>query len=155
MCDLKRTGRLPVATAPAKIQEVKDAVTAQPCTTIAKLTRRTGLRYTATQRILKRKLKLKKRSCKLVPHDLTDMQKANRVSMCVKFLQNCDRRGWLERVITADKSWFHTSNPNPKVNNMVWSVPGSDRLQVAKRPLNTKKAMAIPFFDWKGLIYCH
>ncbi len=155
MCDLKRTGRPSVKTGPAKVQEVKDAVTTQPRTTISRLALRTGLNYTTTQRILKRKLKLRKRSCKLVPHELTEVQKANRVSMSVKFLQNCEHKGWLERVITADESWFHTCNPNPKCDNMFWSVPGSERLQVSRRPMNTKKAMAIPFFDWKGLIYCH
>ncbi len=55
----------------------------------------------------------------------------------------------------ADESWFYTSNPHPKYDNMVWTVPGTDRPQVPRRPMNTKRAMAIPFFDWKGLIYCH
>ncbi len=155
MRDLKRSGRPSIKTAPTKVQEVKYAVTTQPRMTISRLALCTGLNYTTTQRILKRKLKLRKRSCKLVPHELTDVQKANRVSMSVNFLQNCECKGWLERVITADESWFHTCNPNPKCDNMVWSVPGSDRLQVARRPMNTEKTMAIPFFDWRGLIYCH
>ncbi len=155
MCDLKRSGRPPVATAPDKIQEVKDAVTTQPRMTISKLALCTGLRYTATQRILKRHLKLRKRSCKMVPHDLTDVQKAKRVSLCTQFLQKCESPGWLECVITADESWFFVSNPFPKCDNMVWSLPGSDCLQLARRPMSTKKVMAIPFFDWQGLIYCH
>ena len=75
--------------------------------------------------------------------------------MCAKFLQNCERKGWLERVITANESWFYTCNPNPKCDNMVWTTAGAERPQVARRPMGTKKAMAIPFFDWKGLIYCH
>ncbi len=155
MLDLRRSGRPPIASAADKVQEVKDAVTTQPKTTISKLALRTGLRYTTTQNILRRKLKLCKRSCKLVPHALTDVQKAKRISLCTQFLQKCERSGWLERVITADESWFYVSNPNPKCDNMFWSLPGSECLQMAKRPMNTKKVMAIPFFDWQGLIYCH
>ncbi len=155
MCDLKRSGRPPVAATEDKVQEVKEAVNAQPRSTIAKLALRTGLRYTTTQKILKNRLKLRKCTCKLVPHDLTDVQKATRVSMCAQFLQKCEKSGWLERVITADESWFYVTNPNPKCDNMVWSLPGIDRLQVVRRPMNTKKVMAIPFFDWQGLIYCH
>ncbi len=134
---------------------MKGLVKEQPRTMISRLALRAGLRYTSTQKILKKKLKLRKRSCKLVPHDLTAVQRAARVSLMVKFLQNCEHRGWLERVITADESWFYINNPNPKVDNMVWSLPGEQRLQVTCRPMNTKKIMALPFFDWKGLIYCH
>lgn len=155
MCDLKRSGRPPVQGAPAKVNQVKDLVTQTPWTTIAKLAHRAGLKPTTTHNILRRKLKLRKRSCKLVPHDLTDVQKASRVSSCVKFLQNCERPRWLECVITADESWFYVNNPHPKYDNMVWSIPVTDRLQVPCHPMNTKKAMAIPFFNWKGLIYCH
>ncbi len=155
MCDLKRSGRPPVQSAPDKVDQVKQLVTQTPRTTIARLANRAGLKSSTTHNILRRKLKLKKHSCKLVPHDLTDVQKASRVTSCVKFLQNCERPRWLERVITADESWFYVVNPNPKCDNIVWTLPGTDCLQVPRRPMNTKKAMAIPFFNWKGLIYCH
>ena len=64
-----------------------------------------------------------------------------------------DQAAW--RVITADESWFYIVNPNPKCANMVWSLPRSDRLHKTQCPMNTRKVMAIPFFDFGDLIYCH
>ncbi len=154
MCDLKRSGRPKKRTA-AKVAEVKKLVKEKANSGIFELSRKCGLTYSTTRDILKKDLFLRKRSCKQVPHPLTDLQMATQVTLAVRFLQNCERPGWLERVITMDESWFYTSNPLSKMENMVWSKPGDERIQVARRPMNTKKAMLICFFDFKGVLLTH
>ncbi len=106
LLDLKRSGRPPVETAPAKIDQVKDLVTQQPRTTIAKLAHRAGLKSSTTEIILKKKLKLCKRSCKLVPHTLTDVQKVTSVKLCPVFAElwktkvaGVSNHGWRELVL--------------------------------------------------------
>ncbi len=154
MNDLKRSGRPKVRT-DDKVQQVKDIVKEKPNSTIHQIALRCGVSYSSVQKMLRSDLKLRKRASKLVPHDLTDLQKETRISLCVQFLQNCERKGWLSRVITADESWFHTINPNSKTGNMVWLPPGADRPQVPRRPMSAKKAMLICFFDHLGLLYSH
>ncbi len=151
MCDLKRSG-CPKTRTQAKVQAVKDLVKQKANTGIHELARKAGLTYSTTRDILQKDLKLCKRSCKQIPHDLTDVQKATWVTLAARFLQNCEHRGWLQRVITVDESWFYTSNPLSKMENMVWSKPGDEHKQVARHPMSCKKAMLICFFNHKGVI---
>ncbi len=155
MNDKHRSGRPKSCRTQQNIDRVSACVRANRRTGLYNLCEDTGLSYGTVQRIVRRDLHLKKRAAKMIPHALTPVQMCTRVGLCQLFLRNAKQPGWLNRVITADESWFYVENPHPKSACREWLQPGEDHPHVAPRTRSAKKAMLVVFFDRKGLVYRH
>lgn len=78
------------------------------------------------------------KSCREVPHDLTEIQAQNRVNVCKKLLENPRDDRFIRRIVTCDEKWVYFSNPD-KQNQ--WLNRGQIAKPVAKRDRFSKKAL--------------
>ncbi len=121
---------------------------------VDQLSRTLGISHGSTLRVLHKDLGLKKRSAKLVPHQLTEEHKRKRREFCQDFLRRARlQRNFLSSVMTTDEAWFYMMEMRTKEENKQWLPPGADRPQVPRRPRNCKKLLIIPFFDRHGLVH--
>lgn len=97
---------------------------------------------------------MKKKSAKLVPHQLTPAQHACRVQFCREFLAAYRRDHWfLDWILTTDEAWFYMYDPLSNIQSKEWMQPGENRPQVVRREQSVCKLMVIPFFDSHGLLH--
>ncbi len=73
--DLQRCGRPRTATSEENVEEVLDCVTGDRRKTVDQIAFQLQILHTTVHRILKRDLKLKKKSAKYIPRLLTDQHK--------------------------------------------------------------------------------
>ncbi len=152
--DLLRPGAPRRARTEAKIQECKDLVESSRCMGIHQLSAQLSISYGTTSTILHKDLQLSKKAAKLVPHQLTAVNKKKRIDFCTNFVSvyGASPRG-LNWILTTDESWFYIYDPGSKIQTMAWLSKGDDRPQVVRCELSVKKIMFIPFFDSKGLVH--
>lgn len=113
-----------------------------------------GVSQGSAFRILRKDLNLKKKSAKLVPHQLTNVHRRQQRMFCQDFLRRYRRDpSFLNWVCTTDEAWFYITETCTKKENMQWLTPQENRPQVPRRPRSSKKLMVVPFFDRKGLLH--
>ncbi len=97
------------------MEEVLDCVTSDRRKTVDQITFQLQILHTTVHRILKRDLKLKKKSAKYIPRLLTDQHKQLRVEACMEnMLWKCRVLNLFHHVITGDESYFHLYMPETK-----------------------------------------
>ncbi len=106
--------------------------------------------------IVKKDLRLRRRSAHMVPHLLTDEQKAFRKCICEENLalirENLEEN--LARIITTDKTWIATFEPKTKKQSSAWILPNEDPPQKARRQRGQQKTMMTLFLDFQGTVHC-
>ena len=136
------------------VRRVETAVANDRRLTIRELSLMTGIPSTSVQRILKHDLKLVKKCCSFVPHELTDVQRRRRLDICnfwTRLIAHTPRI--LRWVVTCDESWIYVYDPEMRQQSKVWLRQGEPRPLKARREMATAKVMIITFFDARGMIY--
>ena len=115
--------------------------------------RKVGISLSTVHLILKKHLKVRKISARLMPHLLTDEQNRQRVKVAKKLLQmfpKYDKKQFVN-VVTGHETWVHYFDPVRKVSNKIWATKHSKRPIIAKRSLSAKKVLYAIFFSGEGV----
>ncbi len=121
---------------------------------IHKVSRKSGLSYGTVQRILHHDLELSKHAAKLVPHDLNNQNKRDRLDFAQHLLDEYNNDPHcLDWVMTMDKSWFCVNDPRSKFESMEWLQKNENRGQTVRKQASVKKVMFIPFSDSSGPVH--
>ncbi len=59
----------------------------------------------------------------------------------------------LRQIITGDKSWCYSYEPNTKQKSQVWLGHDDQRPQKARRPRSQRRVMLVAFFDDQGCVH--
>ena len=85
---------------------------------------------------------------KFVPRILTADQKQQRVNFCTELRQfTSNDETFLSRVITGDKCWLYSYDPETKQQSSQWKSPMSPRPKKARQVKRNVNSMIITFFD--------
>lgn len=92
----------------------------------------------------------------MVPHLLTDKQKAFRKRICEENLAlvRQDPGDVLARIITTDETWIATFEPETKRQSSAWVLPNEEPPKKACRQRGQQKTMLTLFFDFQGTVHC-
>ncbi len=131
--DEPRSGRPTIVDSEALL----NAVEANPSTSSRRLSAELGTAQTSVVRHLHALGKINKR-CREVPHDLTENQIQNRVSICRKLLENPLDDRFIRRIVTCDEKWVYFNNPDKRNQ---WLNPGQAAEPVSKRDRFSRKAL--------------
>lgn len=85
-----------------------------------------------------------------VPHELTQKNLMDRISICETLLKRNELEPFLKRLITGDEKWVTYENV---VRKRSWSKPGEAAQTVAKPGLTPNKVMLSVWWDWKGIVH--
>ncbi len=119
LSDLQRSGKPKTARSEDKVEECKELVARDKRIGIHQLSRTLSISYGSTFMLMHKDLMLSKRAGKLIPHQLTNSQKRNRVMFCEDLIENYTRDPrCLQWVMTTDESYFHVYEPRSKYENM-------------------------------------
>ena len=152
--DLMRHGAPQRACTRHRIRQCRTLVDGDRRIRVHPMSRTLGISYGSTLRLLHKDLNLKKKSAKLVPHQLTAEHRHKRRHFCQDFLRRCRRNpGFQSSVVTCDEAWFYLTETRTKEENKQWITPHENRPQEPRRPRNCKKLMVLPFFDRRGLVH--
>ncbi|XP_076060726.1 uncharacterized protein LOC143036817 [Oratosquilla oratoria] len=89
-----------------------------------------------------------------MPKILSDNQRQFHKECCTDILDMIvANSGFLNKVVTCDKSWVFTNDPDSKCPSAQWKLMSSPRPKKRKMSRSQEKAMVIPFFNFKGLIH--
>jgi hypothetical protein len=67
--------------------------------------------------------------------------------------RNSDDATFLTRVITSDKSWIYSYDPETRQQSSQWKSPNSLRLKKARQVKRKDKSMLTIFFDVKQIVH--
>ncbi|CAK9819611.1 Histone-lysine N-methyltransferase SETMAR [Anthophora plagiata] len=85
-----------------------------------------------------------------VPHQLTEKNMMDRISICEALAKRNEIDPFLKRMVTGDEKWITYDNP---VRKRSWSKSGEAPQTVAKPGLTARKVLLCIWWDWKGIIY--
>ncbi len=85
-----------------------------------------------------------------VPHELTQKNLLDRVSICDSLLKRNEIEPFLKRLITGDEKWIKYDNV---VRKRSWSKRGEASQTVPKPGLTPRKVLLSIWWDWKGVVY--
>ncbi|CAK9798994.1 Histone-lysine N-methyltransferase SETMAR [Anthophora plagiata] len=85
-----------------------------------------------------------------VPHDLTEKNLMDRISISDSLLRRNENDPFLKRLITGDEKWILYNNVQRKRS---WGKQNESPLTTAKDGLHPKKVMLCIWWDWKGVLY--
>ena len=126
-----------------------NAVEATPSTSIRRLSAELCIPQTSVFRHLHVLGKINK-SCREVPHDLTEIQAQNRVNACRKLLENPRDDRFIRQIVTCDEKWVYFSNPDKRNQ---WLNPGQEAEPVTKRDRFSRKALLCVWWNFEGVIH--
>jgi histone-lysine N-methyltransferase SETMAR len=87
---------------------------------------------------------------KWVPHNLSEVNISQRLSICVSHSSRQKKKSFLWKIITGDEKWLYYDNP---VHKKQWLSPGQVPLSTPKPEIHRKKVMICVWWDQKGVIY--
>lgn len=85
-----------------------------------------------------------------VPHDLTEKNLMDRISISDALLKRNENEPFLKQLITGDEKWILYNNVQRKRS---WGKQNVPPLTTAKDGLHPKKVMLCIWWDWKGVLY--
>ncbi len=135
---------------------VKDLVEGNRTLSLHNLSSITGISTHTLRQIIKKDLKLSRRTPKFMPKELTPVQKWTRWALAhdniklVSSQPNPD--AFLRRIVTGDETWLSTFESDTKFNSLQWLSPQDKRPKKPLRIDGLKKVMMTLFFDCKGVI---
>ncbi len=151
--DHAHTGHPRSARSDANVLLIRGLIAQDGRRTVRKLGELSGLLTGTVHQIIKRDLQYRQINAKFVPRLLMDKQKAFRKRLCEDNLFSVlDDDMFLSRVVTGDKTWVSTFDPETKNVSMQWMPKGSKRPQKAIRGHTRTKLMLTLFFDQKGIL---
>lgn len=96
------------------------------------------------------RLGMRKKLCKWVPHALSEMNKTNRVRVCLSLLARHDKCPFFDQFVTCDEKWVFYDNIK---RDSYWSEPGQPAQTQPKRNIHSKKVLLCCWWDIRGLIH--
>ncbi len=136
------------------IRKVEDIVAADCRVTLKSISVKAGISCTTAQCILKKDLKLTKRTSTFVPAVLTDAHKQKRRDVCNLFTRIMSQNLRVFRnVVTMDKSWIYIWDPTMRNQSKEWLRLGEPVPQIPRKTIATAKVMLVSFFDCTGMVY--
>ena len=110
--DELRSGRPRSHCTPEKIQAVSDILGQNGRKTIKQVSKETGLTWSTAQKVVKKDLKLSRRTAKFIPRILTEEQKRTRRSFCQQNLDCLKADPYLlDKLICSDESPVYIMDP--------------------------------------------
>lgn len=85
-----------------------------------------------------------------VPHQLTEKNLMDRVTICDALLKRNKFDPFLKRLITGDEKWVRYENI---VRHKSWSKPGEPPQEQSKAELTQNKVMLCVWWDYKGIVH--
>ena len=85
-----------------------------------------------------------------IPHNLTEKNLIDRISICESLLKRNYLHPFLKCLITGDEKWITYDND---VRKRSWSKRDERAQTVAKPSLTPRKVMLCIWWDWKGVVY--
>lgn len=85
-----------------------------------------------------------------VPHELTERNKLNRVSVATSLLGRYENESFLDRIVTGDEKWILYNNVQRKRS---WKLSGEGAEPISKAGLHPVKVLLCVWWDAKGIIY--
>ena len=104
------------------------------------------------QKILKKRLDLRKVCARWVPHLLTEEQKTQRLKCArelLKIYKGCNSRV-ISNLLTADETLVHMFEPQRKADNKQWKRKDQKRPRIPKRTIGSNKMLYAIFFNSSG-----
>ncbi|XP_012060168.1 PREDICTED: histone-lysine N-methyltransferase SETMAR-like [Atta cephalotes] len=86
----------------------------------------------------------------LVPHDLTEKNLMDRISICDSLYKRNEKTPFLKQVVTGNEKWIIYNNVERKRS---WGKRNEPLLTTPKTDLHPKKVMLCVWWDWKGILY--
>ena len=92
----------------------------------------------------------KNRAGRWVPHELTDNNRAQRLSICTSLLLKQRSEPFLDRMVTGDEKWILYDNVTMKKQ---WLSPRQSPAPTARRELHQRKVLLSVWWDIQGIIH--
>lgn len=156
VCDLKRKPRFSVIT-PDLIERIRGVIQDDRRSTIDFIASLVGVSHGTVHTVIRQHLGMSKKTCRWVPHCLTDDQKQMRLSICEDLLARRDREGrrMMSRIITGDETFVHFYEPESKAASKQWVEKGSPSPTKYRAAKSVRKVMLICFWDVDGVLLKH
>ena len=147
LADDEREGRPSFRESDAVENEVRDVINSDRRLTVREVADKCGISKTTAHQILGNDLNMNRVCARWVPRILT----------AEHFIKKVNRGGirFLDRIITADESWFHYYDPETKQQSSQWKHCNSPPPKKAKITKSLGKNMFILFMDRKGMLLTH
>jgi len=152
--DEERAGRPSTSRTENNVARVKAVLDRDRRLSVRLMAEEVGLPKTDVHRIITEDLHMRKICAKLVPKNLSDEQKDNRVLVSRELLDRVTSEpNFLQRVITGDETWVFEYDPTTKRQSSEWHTSHSPRPKKARMSKSRVKSMLIIFFYSKGIVH--
>lgn len=143
--DVKRTGR------PSTVDDdqIQQLVTVNPHSTTRDIANTLGISHTSVSNHLGAAGYVSRNDI-WVPHNLTEKNLLDRISISDSLLKRNVNDPFLKRLITGDEKWVLYNNA---VRKKSWGKRSDPPLTTPKAGLHPKKVMLCIWWDWKGVLY--
>lgn len=128
---------------------LKEAIESDPCQTTRELAKQFGCSHMTIERHLG-KIGKTNRCGKWMPHQLSNANKATRVTMAGILTRRAKTGGFFDSIVTSDEKWICYDNTTRKRQ---WLDPGEAPKPTPKPDIHGKKVMLCVWWNSKGLVY--
>ena len=152
--DAPRAGRPKTACNEDMVENVHQMVLSDRRISIRKIAGALKISCASVSRILHDDLGLKKIAAKLMPRELTDVQRAVRFELSQANLARLehDRTNFFDRFVTVDETRLHQSIPEDAQTAKQWTAPGQNAPRRVRKSQSAGKIMATIFWDCQGIV---
>jgi len=145
-------GRPKSAITPENIDAVQKIIEEDRHATYQEIQSSLGIGMSQIQKILHDELWVRKLISRWVPHNLTEAQKATRVSWCRATLQrfHSGTSNAVFNIVSGDESWIYSYEPESKTQSTVWSFINEPKPTKVTRSRSVSKKMVASFVAKTG-----
>lgn len=145
-------GRPKTAVTQENIDAVQELILEDRHVTYQEIQVTLGIGASAVHEILHEQLKVRKLISRWVPHLLTDLQKAGRVTWCKKTLKRLQGKepNFVNNIVSGDESWIYSYEPESKAQSTVWTFQNELKPTKIIRSRSTSKKMVATFVAKSG-----
>lgn len=130
-------------------EQLQAAIDGNPTCTTRELSKTFNVSHMTIYREMKRLGKVSKAG-KWVPHELSEINRQQRVTCCVSLRSRELQAPFLDRIITGDEKWILYNNVKRKRQ---WLSRGSKPIPQPRSGLHPKKILLCVWWDLKGIVY--